>query len=158
MAFYEYTFLTRGDLSKNQVDELLEKVSQTVTQFKGKITKTEYWGLRYLAYKVKKNKKAHYCFLNLDVSSQCMKEIQRLASVNENILRTLVIKVDSLNDSPTPMMNQKPKTYNDDRSNSDGSNRKYSSQYQSHSAERTNKDEHTKNTNIHNEDSIANNE
>lgn len=140
MAFYEYTFLTRGDLSKNQVDDLLEKVSQTVNQFKGKITKTEYWGLRYLAYKVKKNKKAHYCFLNLDVSSQCMKEVQRLASVNENILRTLVIKVDALNDSPTPMMNQKPKTYNDDRS-SDSGYRKHTSNYHAERPARTNHSE-----------------
>lgn len=143
MAFYEYTFLTRGDLSKNQVDELVEKVSQTVNQFKGKITKTEYWGLRYLAYKVKKNKKAHYCFFNLDVTSQCMKEIQRLASVNENILRTLVIKVDSLNDSPTPMMNQKPKTYTDDKSHQDGGNRRYTSNYHSERYEKTDKSEST---------------
>lgn len=106
MAYYEHIFLLRGDLSTNQVEEIQNKYKDFIANNKGNITKTEYWGLRNLAYKVKKNKKAHYCLLNLDCEFECLKELQRSMSVNENILRQLSLKVEKLDNSPSIMMKQ----------------------------------------------------
>jgi small subunit ribosomal protein S6 len=101
---YEYVYLLRGDLSTSQVEEMTKKHIDLIEQYKGKVTKTEYWGLRNLAYRIKKNKRAHYCLLNLDVSFEGLKELQRTMSVNENVLRFLAIKVDTLDNSPSLMM------------------------------------------------------
>lgn len=109
MSYYEHVFLLRGDLSTNQVEEIQDKYKELIANHKGKITKNEYWGLRNLAYKVKKNKKAHYCLFNIDCEFECLKELQRNMSVNENILRQLSLKVDVLDNSPSIMMKQASK-------------------------------------------------
>ncbi len=99
MAYYEYVYLMRGDLSLNQVQELNSKVSDIITNYNGKVVKTEYCGLRNLAYKIKKNKKAHYCLFHFDVSHEGLKELQRLHSVNENVLRTLAVAVKTVTEA-----------------------------------------------------------
>ncbi|MFL1781280.1 30S ribosomal protein S6 [Candidatus Hepatincolaceae symbiont of Richtersius coronifer] len=106
MAYYEHVYMVRGDLSVNQIEELNKKYKDLIESFKGTITKTEYWGLKGLAYRVNKNKKAHYCLLNLDVSFEGLKELQRSMSINESILRFLSIKADKLDNTPSIMMKQ----------------------------------------------------
>ena len=106
MSYYEHIFLLRGDLSTNQVEDTQNKYKDLIENHKGKITKTEYWGLRNLAYKVKKNKKAHYCLFNISCDFDCLKELKRHMSVNENILRQLTLKKDVLDNTPSIMMKQ----------------------------------------------------
>lgn len=101
--FYEFVFLARPDLSTSQLEEIIEKVKELLTNFNGSVGKIEYWGLRNLAYKIKKNKKAHYYLLNLTTSHEGLKELQRVFSVNDSILRTLSIKVDSLDETISPL-------------------------------------------------------
>jgi small subunit ribosomal protein S6 len=91
---YEHVFLLRETLSSVQVEEITKRFTDLVAKHKGTVVATENWGLRNLAYKIKKNKKAHYIMLHLDISYDCLKEIQRLMGVNENILRFLTLKIE----------------------------------------------------------------
>ncbi len=91
---YEHVFLMRETLSSVQVEEITKRFTDLVAKYKGTVVATENWGLRNLAYKIKKNKKAHYVMLHLDINYDGLKEIQRLMGVNENILRFLTLKVE----------------------------------------------------------------
>ncbi|MDR0484603.1 MAG: 30S ribosomal protein S6 [Alphaproteobacteria bacterium] len=103
---YEYIYLLRGDLSPNQVQEINNKAVEVIGSFGGKVHKTELLGLRNLAYKIKKNKRASYCLLQLDVPFEGIKELQRLHSVNENVLRTLTLKIEKLEEAPSLLVKQ----------------------------------------------------
>ncbi len=119
MALYEYIYLVRGDLSTNQVQEINNKAVEVINSFGGTVAKIELLGLRNLAYKIKKNKKANYCLLQLDTPFEGLKELQRIHSVNENVLRTLSLSIDALNESPSLLMK-------DSTTRSDSSEREYS--------------------------------
>lgn len=113
MALYECVFIARQDLSANQVEELVDSYKQIIKDNKGEISNTEYWGLRKLAYEIKKNSRGHYTAMNIDAPSEAIQEMERQMRINEDMLRYLTLKVEKLNDEPSIMMQQKTySTYN----------------------------------------------
>jgi small subunit ribosomal protein S6 len=107
MPLYENTFIIRQDVSSNEVNKITEEFSNLITDNDGKILKTEQWGLRNLAYKIKKNKKGHYVMLGIEASDNCIKELERRMKINENILKNVAIRVDSLDKEASPIMNNR---------------------------------------------------
>ncbi len=105
MPFYENVFIVRQDASKSQVDAMTEKYSSVVKEMGGKIEKTEYWGLRNLAYKIQKNRKGHYTLMNIDAPSDAIAEMERKMKIDENIIRYMTIKVEELEKEPSIMVN-----------------------------------------------------
>jgi small subunit ribosomal protein S6 len=104
MALYEHVFLARQDLAQAQVDALAEAAAKIIEENQGKVVKTESWGLRSLAYKIAKNRKAHYVMLEIDAPSGVVAELERQTQINEDIIRYMTVKVDALEAGPTVMM------------------------------------------------------
>lgn len=104
MPMYEHVFLARQDLSQAQVDALAATATEIVEQNAGKVTKTETWGLRNLAYKIQKNRKAHFVMLNIDAPAGVVAELERQTSINEDVIRYLTVRVDALEEGPSVMM------------------------------------------------------
>jgi small subunit ribosomal protein S6 len=104
MPMYEHVFLARQDLSQAQVDALAQTATEIVEQNEGKVTKTETWGLRNLAYKIQKNRKAHFVLLNIEAPAGVVAELERQTSINEDIIRYLTVRVDELETGPSVMM------------------------------------------------------
>ena len=104
MALYEHIFLARQDLSQAQVDALAQTATQIVEAGKGKVTKTEPWGLRSLAYKIAKNRKAHFILLNIDAPAGVVAELERQTAISEDIIRFMTVRVDELEGGPSVMM------------------------------------------------------
>ena len=107
MALYEHVVVTRPDISPQQVDALVEDLTKIVTEGKGKVGKTEYWGLRNLAYPIRKSRKAHYSLLNIDAPGPVIHEIERKLRINEDVLRFLTVKVEAFSDEPSPVLGRK---------------------------------------------------
>ncbi len=107
MSLYECVILARQEVSGQQVETLTEEMTNVITQGGGQVTKKEYWGLRNLTYRMKKNRKAHYVLLNVDAPSPAVKEMERQMSINEDVLRYLTIRVDELEEGPSAMMQAK---------------------------------------------------
>ena len=93
MNLYEHTIITRSDLSPNQVKQLLDKYTKIVEKFDGNIVKTENWGLLYLSYLIKKNKKGNYIHLKIKGSGKTISELEKNEKIDKNLLRFLTIKV-----------------------------------------------------------------
>jgi len=104
MPLYEHVFLARQDLAQAQVDALAESATAIIEANQGKVTKTETWGLRSLAYKIAKNRKAHYVMLNIDAPGSVIAELERQTQINEDVIRYMTIKVDELESEPSVMM------------------------------------------------------
>src|SRR4051812_8473344 len=104
MALYEHVFLARQDLAQAQVDALTELVTNIVTEGKGKVVKTETWGLRSIAYRIAKNRKAHYVMLDIDAPGTVVAEIERQLGINEDVIRYMTVRVDALEQGPSAMM------------------------------------------------------
>jgi small subunit ribosomal protein S6 len=104
MPLYEHVYLARQDLSAQQVEELTAKLSAVIGEAGGKITKTEYWGMKSLNYRIRKNRKAHMTLLNVDAPPAALNEIERQERLNEDVLRYLTIRVDAHEDGPSAMM------------------------------------------------------
>lgn len=104
MAFYEGVFIARQDASSAQVEGLQDTFAALIEEKGGKVTKREYWGLRNIAYRMKKNRKGHYVLFNIDASAEAMDEFNRQMRLNEDILRHLVVRVDELDDEQSVMM------------------------------------------------------
>ena len=104
MSLYESTFIIRHDMSTQQVEQLTENFTAIIKDNGGEVTKTEHWGLRTLAYRIKKNRKGHYVYLNVDAPSAAMQELERNLRLSEDVLRYLTVRVDELDDEPSPMM------------------------------------------------------
>lgn len=115
MPLYEHVFLARQDLAQAQVDALAENATKIVEDNGGKVMKTETWGLRSLAYRIAKNRKAHYVMLDLDAPAQAVAELERQSNINEDVIRFLTIKVDEHEKGPSAMMRRGDK----ERSRSD---------------------------------------
>ncbi|OAN45627.1 30S ribosomal protein S6 [Paramagnetospirillum marisnigri] len=107
MSLYECVFIARQDISTPQVEALTAEMTNIITQGGGTVSKTEYWGLRNIAYRVKKNRKGHYVLLNIDAPSSAVKEMERQMSINEDVLRTLTLRVEELEEGPSAMMQSK---------------------------------------------------
>ena len=104
MALYEHVFLARQDLAQAQVDQLAETASKIITDNGGRVVKTEAWGLRSLAYRVAKNRKAHYVMLEIDAPGGVVAELERQTQINEDVIRYMTVKVDEHEAGPSVMM------------------------------------------------------
>ena len=104
MALYEHVFLARQDLAQAQVDALAETATKIIEDNGGKVVKTETWGLRSLAYRIAKNRKAHYVMLEIDAPGTVIAELERQTQINEDVIRYMTVKVDELEEGPTVMM------------------------------------------------------
>jgi len=104
MPLYEHVFLARQDLSQAQVDALAATATEIVESNNGKVTKTETWGLRSLAYKIQKNRKAHFVMLNIEAPGDTIAELERQTQINEDVIRYMTIRVDEHEAGPSVMM------------------------------------------------------
>ena len=104
MPLYEHVFLARQDLSQAQVDALAATATEIVESNQGKVTKTETWGLKNLAYKIKRNRKAHFVLLNIDAPAGVIAELERQTAINEDVIRWLTVRVEEHEDGPSIQM------------------------------------------------------
>ena len=104
MPLYEHVYLARQDLGAQQVDELTNQYKAVLEQMGGNVAKTEYWGLKSLTYRIRKNRKAHFTLMNLDAPPAAVAEIERQERLNEDVLRSLTIRVDAHEEGPSAMM------------------------------------------------------
>ena len=104
MPLYEHVYLARQDLSPQQVEELTTQFKGVIEQNGGKIAKEEYWGVKSLSYRIKKNRKAHMTLFNIDAPPAAINEVERQERLNEDVLRYLTIRVESHEEGPSAMM------------------------------------------------------
>jgi small subunit ribosomal protein S6 len=123
MPFYENVFIARQDISSTQVEALAETLAQIVTQQGGQVAKREYWGLRNLAYRIKKNRKGHYMLFNLDAPPAAVSELERNMRINEDVLRYLTIRVEALEEGPSVVMQNRGRGDERDRDRDRGGRR-----------------------------------
>jgi small subunit ribosomal protein S6 len=121
LAYYENVFITRQDISAIQVEGLTETFTKVISDNDGKIVNTESWGLRTLAYRIKKNRKGHYVMLHIDAPAAAIHEMERQMRINEDVLRYLTIKIDAFEEGPSVMMaararDDRPRHYDNDLS------------------------------------------
>jgi small subunit ribosomal protein S6 len=121
MAMYEHVFLTRQDVSGQRVDELVEQYKGVIEAGGGKVGKTEYWGLKSLAFRINKNRKAHYTLMNVEAPHTALTEMERQMRINEDILRFLTMRVETLEEEPSVQMQKKER---DDRRRRDRERRR----------------------------------
>ena len=115
MPAYEHVFLARQDVSAQQVEALTETFKTIITEGGGTVDKTEYWGLKSLAYKIKKNRKAHYSLMNITAPHAAVAEMERQMNLNEDVIRHLTLKMGELEEGPSIMMRSKGGRDRDDR-------------------------------------------
>ena len=104
MAFYEHVVIARQDISPQQAEALNEQLKAIIEEGGGHIAKIEYWGLRNLTYRIKKNRKGHYSLLAIDSPSAAVKEMERQISINEDVLRYLTVRVEELDLELSPVL------------------------------------------------------
>ncbi|WP_310533783.1 30S ribosomal protein S6 [Novosphingobium sp.] len=104
MPLYEHVFLARQDLSQAQVDALAATATEIVEAGQGKVTKTETWGLKSLAYKIQRNRKAHFVMLNIEAPAGVVAELERQTAINEDVIRWLTVRVDEHEDGQSVQM------------------------------------------------------
>ncbi|MEN3930613.1 30S ribosomal protein S6 [Microvirga sp. W0021] len=112
MPLYEHIFLARQDVTPQQVDAMVETYKGVLESNGGKIEKTENWGLKSLAYRIKKNRKAHFTLFNIEAPAAAVAEMERQMRINEDILRFMTIRVEELETEPSVMMQKRDR---DDR-------------------------------------------
>jgi len=104
MPLYEHVYLARQDLSQQQVDELTAHYKGVIEQMGGNVAKVEYWGVKSLTYRIRKNRKAHFTLLNLDAPPAAVGEVERQQHINEDVLRAMTVRVEELESGPSAMM------------------------------------------------------
>jgi small subunit ribosomal protein S6 len=115
MPLYEHVFLARQDLAQAQVDTIAENATKVITDNGGTVVKTETWGLRGLAYRIAKNRKAHYVMLDIDAPAPALAELERQTGLNEDVLRFMTIRVDAHEAGPSAMMRKSERSERGDR-------------------------------------------
>ena len=116
MALYEHVFLARQDISQAQVEALTKEYAQVIEEGGGRIGKTEYWGLRTIAFKMKKNRKAHYSLMNIDAPASAVAEMERRMGLSPDVIRFLTVRVEAHETEPSIQMR---KSDRDDRRDGD---------------------------------------
>jgi small subunit ribosomal protein S6 len=116
MPLYECVVIARNDITQQQVDTVVDGLTAQIEAEGGLLRKREYWGLRSLAYRIKKNRKGHYMLLGLETAHAPLKEFERQLGLNEDILRFMTIRVDSIDDVPSAIMARKSDDRERDRS------------------------------------------
>lgn len=112
MAYYENVFVARQDMSPAQVESLADSYASLIEESGGKVLKREHWGLKTLAYRIKKNRKGHYVMMDVEAESPALLELERQMRLSEDIIRFLTIKLDEVTEAPSPMMSRRDR---DDR-------------------------------------------
>jgi small subunit ribosomal protein S6 len=108
MTFYECVYIARQELTTAQTEQLSDDLAQLITRNAGEVKNREYWGLKNLAYKIRKNRKGHYTLFHIEAPSSAILELERNMGLNEDILRYLTIKLDEIPEGQTVMMQVKP--------------------------------------------------
>lgn len=108
MPLYEHTFLTRHNLTPQQATGLADRFGEVIAEGGGRLVDQEYWGLRSLAYRIRNNRKAHFCFLRTDAPAAAVREMERRMRINEDVLRVLTVRVNKHDEGATPIMRAKP--------------------------------------------------
>jgi small subunit ribosomal protein S6 len=116
MPFYENVFIARQDISSNQVEGLAETFATIIGENGGQVTKREFWGLKNLTYRMKKNRKGHYVLFNIDAPAAAVHEMERNMRINEDVLRYLTVRVEELEEGPSAMLQSRHR----DRDERDG--------------------------------------
>ena len=117
MPLYEHVFMARQDISTQQVEALMKEFQGVIEAGGGKVAKTEYWGVKQLAYKIKKSRKAHYALFNIDAPPAAVAEMERRMGISTDVIRFMTVRVEALEVEPSAMMR---KSDRDDRGDRDG--------------------------------------
>lgn len=104
MAYYEHVVIARQDISPQQAEALNDQMKAIVEEHGGSVAKIEYWGLRNLSYRIKKNRKGHYSLMALDAPAPAVKEMERQLSLNEDVLRYMTVRVEELDLELSPVL------------------------------------------------------
>lgn len=104
MPLYELVFILRQDVASVDVDKITDEFVSILTSNGGKVVKSEYWGLRSLAFEINNNKKGHYTLLGIEAESSAVKELERRMKLNSNVIRFATVNVDSISDQPSPIL------------------------------------------------------
>src|ERR1700753_4318422 len=115
MALYEHVYLARQDVTAQQVEALTEQLKGVVTGRGGKVAKMEYWGVKSLAFRIKKNRKAHFSLLNIEAPSDAVVEMERQLRLNEDVIRFITLRVDEHEEGPSAMLRKREDSDRDDR-------------------------------------------
>jgi small subunit ribosomal protein S6 len=115
MPLYEHVFLVRQDVSQTQVEALTKEFTDVIEEGQGKVTKTEYWGLKSLTFKIKKNRKAHYSLLNIDAPAAAVTEMERRMGINTDVIRFMTVKVEEHEVEPSAPMRKSDRDERTDR-------------------------------------------
>ena len=107
MRLYESVFIARQDITSAQVEALADAFAEIITSAGGSIKKREYWGLRSLAYRIKKNRKGHYVMFNMETGPEALREYERIMGLNEDVLRFLNLNIEEIEDGPSIMVQAK---------------------------------------------------
>lgn len=120
MPLYEHVFLARQDMSAQQVEALTEQFKSVLEQGGGKVAKTEYWGVRPLTFRIKKNRKAHYSLLNIDASHAAVAEMERQMSLSDDILRFMTVRVEEHEEGQSAILTRRDRDDRGDRGDRGG--------------------------------------
>ncbi|MGQ0672934.1 MAG: 30S ribosomal protein S6 [Hyphomicrobium sp.] len=120
MPLYEHVFLARQDVSQPQVETMTKEFSDVIAELGGKVTKTEYWGLKGLAYKIKKSRKAHYGLLNIDAPPAAVVEMERRMGLSTDVIRFMTVRVEAHETEPSVMMRKQDREERGERGDRGG--------------------------------------
>ncbi|MDN3568209.1 30S ribosomal protein S6 [Paeniroseomonas aquatica] len=115
MPLYECVFIARNDVTQQQVETIAEQVATVITEAGGEVKKREYWGLRGLAYRIKKNRKGHYMLLGIDSTPAAMQEAERQLGLNEDVLREMTLRIEAIEEAPSAILTRRGEERERDR-------------------------------------------
>jgi small subunit ribosomal protein S6 len=115
MPLYECVFIARNDITQQQVDAIADQITTVLTEQGGEVKKREYWGLRGLAYKIKKNRKGHYMLLGIEATPAAMQEAERQLGLNEDVLREMTLRIEAIDEAPSAILTRRGEERERDR-------------------------------------------
>ncbi len=120
MPLYEHVFMARQDVTPQQVEAMIDQYRGVIEQNGGSIAKTEQWGVKSLAYRIKKNRKAHFALFHVDAPPAAVAEMERQMRISEDVLRFMTVRVDAFEEGPSVMMQKRDRDERKDRERGDG--------------------------------------